>query len=217
MTRSVVMVVGALLVLPGPALGQEQGGFAITRGPDTVALERFTREDVEIKGSLTRVAGAAARERVRYRAVLVDDQSTPLIDLSAWRADDPEESPARQTARVIFKDDSVAIDDAGRQHGVYTRVFPTERAAVAYLNLSTVFLEQATRRSAQTGRDSLVVPFFNLGGGQTVTGTVRRFDRDSVAVRIGTVEYRVRVDAVGRILGGTVPSQGLVITRAAGP
>lgn len=185
MTRSFVIVAGALVVLPALAHGQEQGGFAVTRGQDTVALERFTREDVEIKGSLIRTAGASARERVRYRAVLVDDQSTPLIDISVWRADDPEESPARQSARVIFKDDSVAIDDAGRQHGVYTRVFPS-------------------------------VPFFNLGGGHTVTGTVLRLGGDSAAVHIGTVEFRVWVDTACRILGGTVPSQSLVITRATG-
>jgi len=218
MTQAVVVAALALLMAPAQALAQapEQGEFAITRGADTVALERFTREDVELKGSLVRSAGSAARERVRYRAVLVDDQSAPLIDVSAWRADDPEGSPARQSARVIFKDDSVAIDDAGRQSGVFTRVFPTERAAIPYLNLSTAFLEQATRRAAQTDRDSLAVPFFNLGGGQTVTGTVRRLVGDSAAVRIGNIEFRVRVDAAGRILGGTVPSQGLVITRAAG-
>lgn len=217
MTHRVVIAALALLAAPVLAEAQaaERGEFAITRGSDTVALERFTREDVELKGSLLRSAGTSARERVRYRAVLVDDQSAPLIDVSAWRADDPEESPARQSARVIFKDDSVAIDDAGRQSGVFTRVFPTERAAVPYLNLSTAFLEQATRRAAQTKQDSLAVPFFNLGGGQTVTGTVRRLAGDSAAVRIGNVEFRLMVDESGRILGGAVPSQGLVITRAA--
>jgi hypothetical protein len=218
MTHRVVIAAVALLATPAPVEAQapERGEFAITRGTDTVALEQFTREDVELKGSLVRSAGTSARERVRYRAVLVDDQSAPLIDVSAWRADDPEESPARQSARVIFKDDSVAIDDAGRQSGVFTRVFPTERAAVPYLNLSTAFLEQATRRAAQTSVDTLAVPFFNLGGGQTVTGTVRRLAADSAAVQIGNVEFRLRVDGSGRILGGSVPSQGLVITRATG-
>jgi hypothetical protein len=217
MTQRLVMAAVALLApVLLEAQAPERGEFAVTRGTDTVALERFTREDVELKGSLLRSAGTSARERVRYRAVLVDDQSAPLIDVSAWRADDPEESPARQSARVIFKDDSVAIDDAGRQSGVFTRVFPTERGAVPYLNLSTAFLEQATRRAAQAKQDSLAVPFFNLGGGQTVTGTVRRLAGDSASVRIGNVEFRLRVDGSGRILGGAVPAQGLVITRAAG-
>jgi hypothetical protein len=215
------VVVGILALFARPAVVRSQapetGEFAVTRGADTVALERFTREDVELRGSLVRGAGASARERVRYRAVLVDDESAPLVDLSAWRADDPDASPARQSARIIFKDDSVAVDDAGRERGVFTRVFPTQRSAVPYLNLSTAFLEQATRRAARVARDSLPVPFFNLGGGQTVSGTVRRLPPDSAMILIGTVEFRVRVDATGRILGGCVPSQDLVITRLEGP
>ena len=153
------------------------------------------------------------RERVRYRATIVDDQSAPLLELTAWRADDPEESPARQTVRVIFKDDSVAVDDVNRWGGVMTRVLPTRPAAVPYLNLSIGFLELATRRLAASRVDSLPVPFFNLGGGQTVVGGVRRLGADSAAVRLGAVEFRVAVDAAGRILGGRVPSQGLLIAR----
>jgi hypothetical protein len=208
-----VLAVG-LCAVSGSLRAQEQGGFVITRGMDTVAVEQFSREDVELKGRLVRVAGKEARERVRYRATLVDDQSAPLVDLSAWRADDPEDMPARQTARVIFRDDSVAVDDASRWSGALTRVLPTIRTAVPYLQLSTAFLEQATRRAAAARGDSLAVPFFNLGGGQTVTGTVRHLSGDSASVRIGSLEFRLRVDTAGRVLGGSVPSQGLVITRS---
>jgi hypothetical protein len=215
MSRSFAVMIGALLVMPAQASGQEQGGFAITRGGDTVAMETFTREEMELRGKLVRTAGPAARERVRYRAALLDDQSAPLVDLSVWLVDDSEASPARQAARIIFRDDSVAVDDV-RQHGVTTRVFGTEAAALAYLNLSTAFLEQATRRAAREHRDSIAVPFFNLGGGQTVTGTVRALGRDSVSLRIGSVEFRLLTDAEGRILGGTVPSQGLIIFRSQG-
>jgi hypothetical protein len=213
MSRLFAVMIGALLLAPVHAQGQEQGGFAITRGADTVAMEAFTREEMELRGKLVRTAGPTARERVRYRAALVDDQSAPLVDLSVWLADDPEASPARQTARVIFRDDSVAVDDFGRG-GLTTRVFATAAAAVAYLNLSTAFLEQATRRAAREHRDSLAVPFFNLGGGQTVTGTLRTLGRDSVSLKIGSVEFRLLTDREGRILGGTVPSQGLVISRS---
>lgn len=205
-----------LMLIPGVLSAQEVGAFAVTRGEDTVALEQFSRLPEELSASLIRLSGATTRERVHYKATLLPDASAPLIELSVWRADDPEGMPARQTTRVIFKDDSVAIDQAGRSSGLKTLLFPTTRSAIAYLNLSVALMEQATRRAEASGADSLAVPFFNLGGGQTVTGVVRRVGADSAAVLIGTVEFRFEVDRAGRILGGTVPSQGLRITRAVG-
>ncbi len=206
---------GALLCTVAPLAGQAST-FTTLRGADTIATEEFERADVQLAGSLTRVAGEA-RERVRYRATLVEDQSAPLLELTAWRAGDPEESPARQMVRVIFKDDSVAVDDVSRWGGVGTRLLPTRHAALPFLNLSTAFLELATRRLAQSGRDSLTAPFFNLGGGQTVDGTLRRISPDSTALRLGPVEFRFAVDGAGRILGGAVPSQQLTITRTGAP
>ena len=211
--RSVVVFGVGLFAFAGRSGAQEAGGFTIVRGPDTVATEQWSRAGVELKGSLLRGLGVTARERLHYQATLVDDESAPLVEFSLWRADDPEGMPARETGRVIFKDDSVAVDDMRRSGSLQTRVFPTARAAIPYLNLSVAFLEQATRRAARTAGDSLAVPFFNLGGGQTVTGMVRHFGADSAAVRIGAVEFRLRVDSAGRILGGAVPGQGLVITR----
>lgn len=205
-----------LALRPGVAIAQEAGAFATIRGTDTVALEQFNRAPGELSASLTRVAGADTRERVRYKATLLPDESAPLIELSVWRAEDPEDMRARQTVRIIFKQDSVAVDDATRGHGVQTLILPTARAAIAYLNLSVALLEQATRRAEESRSDSLAVPFFNMGGGQTVTGMVSRVGPDSALVRIGTVEFRLRVDGDGRILGGAVPSQGLRITREGG-
>ncbi len=216
MIRAVLRSTPFLLLITGALSAQEAGAFTITRGADTVAQEQFTRVPGELSAHLIRLAGASARERVHYKAVLLPDASAPLIEVSVWRADDPEDVPARQTARVIFKDDSVAVDQADRWSGVKTLVMPTTKAAIAYLNLSVALLEQATRRVEWSKTDSLAVPFFNLGGGQTVTGMVSRIGTDSAAVRIGSVEFRLNVDGDGRILGGAVPSQGLRITRAAG-
>jgi hypothetical protein len=180
---------------------------------DTIAVEQFTRQDVELKGHLVRGTGPGTGDRIEYRATTVDDGSAPLVELTAWRSEDPQTAPARETARAIFKDDSVAVDDVSPASGVMTRLFATQRGAIPYLNLSTAWMEQATRRLAAAHVDSLPVPFFNLGGGQTITGLLRRVAPDSTLVRLGTVEFRFRVDSLGRILGGAVPAQGLLITR----
>ena len=215
MIRPVVALVAVLSLLPGllVAQGSAAGAFTVVRQGDTVAVERYALEPFSLAGSLTRVAPRDGRERVQYRVTLLEDGRAPLLEFSAWRAEDPAQMPARQTTRVIFKDDSVAVDEVARSSGIRTLIFPTISGAIPYLNLSIAFLERATRRAAASGRDSIDLPFFNLGGGQTVTGTVRRLDADSALVRIGAVEFRFWVDSLGRILGGTLPAQGLRIWR----
>jgi hypothetical protein len=213
MYRLTLVAIMGLLSLSRAAPAQEAGGFTVTRGTDTLAVESWNRDDVHLSGDLVRGRGPTTGDRIHYRATLVADESAPLIELSAWRAADPPDQPAWQTVRIIFKDDSVALDEMHRSSGLMTRILPTAPAAIPYLNLSAAFLELATRRAAESHADSLAVPFFNLGGGQTVTGYVRRLDPDSSAVRIGPVEFRLKVDPVGRILGGAVPSQGVWILR----
>jgi hypothetical protein len=175
-----------LLFLTVPLGAQEQGRFVVTKGADTLAVEVAERDSVELRGTLTRRQGRVG-ERVRYRATVLDDESAPLVDLSVWRIDDPEESPARQSVRVIFKDDSVAVDD-----------------------------ELVTRRMAEGTAGDAIVPLFNLGGGQTVHGDVHRVAADSVTLTIGTLEYRLQVDGSGRILGGIVAGQDVKLSRSTG-
>jgi hypothetical protein len=57
------------------------------------------------------------------------------------------------------------------------------------------------------------VPFFNLGGGQTLSAKIQPIGSDSLALDIGKVEYRLKVDQKGRVLGGAIPSQNVVVTR----
>lgn len=204
-----------LLFLVVPLGAQEQGRFVVTKGADTLAVEVAERDSVELRGTLTRRQGRVG-ERVRYRATVLDDESAPLVDLSVWRIDDPEESPARQSVRVIFKDDSVAVDDANRWGGVTTQVMGTERAAIPYLAGSTALLELVTRRAAEGPAGDAIVPLFNLGGGQTVHADVHRVAADSVTLTIGTLEYRLQVDGSGRILGGIVAGQDVRLRRSTG-
>ncbi|HET8834491.1 MAG TPA: hypothetical protein VFN08_07165, partial [Gemmatimonadales bacterium] len=57
------------------------------------------------------------------------------------------------------------------------------------------------------------VPLFNLGGGQTLDAKLSPIGADSVALAIGTIEFHLRVDPVGRVLGGRIPAQEVVVER----
>ena len=101
--------------------------------------------------------------------------------------------------------------DAVIGESIETRVFGTQRGAVPYLNMSFAMLEQAVRRS-RVGK-SKQVPFFNLGGGQTVSGTITSLGSDSLNLAIGDVQFHLRVDPAGRVLGGSIPAQNVVVVR----
>ena len=208
-----------LLMAPSVAGAQTaaQSRFVVLHGADTVATEELDRTDTELRGTL---AFRGARTTESYRAVVAPDATVPLVEVTVRDAAPSSAEKARvaQRTRVIFRDDSVAVDDVTNR-GVQTRVLPTQQGAVPYLNLSFGLLEQAIRRAAVLGKDSVKVAFFNLsgsrsqGGGATVVGTVSRLGADSVALELGRVEFRLRVDPQGRLLGGGIPAQRLSFER----
>ena len=218
-----VMPAGAVLlaqsVAPKAAVGDtvpgESGVFIIRHARDTVATERFTRTATTLHGTLA-IRNAKGTLQA-YEAVMAPDASVPLIEVTVRETQDSGQTNGRilQRARVIFKEDSAAVDDIGTR-GMQTRIFGTERGAVPYLNLSFALLEQAVRRSRATAPEATQVPFFNLGGGQTVDARVSKLGADSLSMVIGSVEFRLRVDASGRVLGGAIPAQQLVAERVAG-
>ena len=148
---------------------------------------------------------------------MAPDASVALIQVTVRESQDSGKAKGKvvQRARVIFKEDSAAVDDVSN-NGLQTRVFGTGRGAVPYLNLSFALLEQAIRRARAAAPAATEVPFFNLGGGQTLEGKLSPLGADSLAVAIGSVEFHLRVDAAGRVLGGSIPKQQVVAERVAG-
>jgi hypothetical protein len=206
-------------VLPsGGALAAQtdSGTFVIRRAGDIVATERFARTATTLHGTVT-LRNAKSTSQA-YEAVLAPDASVPLIQVTVREDLDSGRVKGKvvQRARVIFKEDSAAVDDV-TGNGLQTRVFGTERGVVPYLNLSFALLEQAIRRSRAAAPPAMQVAFFNLGGGQTVDAKVSALGADSLALAIGGVEFHLKVDPSGRLLGGSIPAQQVVAERVAAP
>jgi hypothetical protein len=199
----------------GDTVPGETGVFIIRHAGDTVATERFSRTATTLNGTLAIRDTKGTLQT--YEAVVAPDASVALIEVTVRESQDSGQTKGRirQRARVIFKGDSAAVDDISN-HGMQTRIFGTERGAVPYLNLSFALLEQAVRRSRATAPEATRVPFFNLGGGQTVDARISKLGADSLSMAIGSVEFRLRVDAAGRVLGGAIPGQQLVAERVSG-
>jgi hypothetical protein len=191
----------------------ETGGFVIRHGTDTVAVEQFSRTATVLRGTLAIRSTKSVSQS--FEVVLAPDQSVPMVEVTVRENEDSGRVKGRvvQRVRVIFKEDSASVDDIS-DHGGQTRLFGTERGAVPYLNLSFALLEQAVRRSRAA--DPSKVPFFSLGGGQTLEAKISPLGGDSLAMAIGSVEFHLRVDGSGRVLGGRIPSQDVVAERTGG-
>jgi len=215
LTRLLAGVLTLASVAAPLAAQSDSGIFVIRHGGDTVATERFTRTATKLTGTLA--LRNAKQTSQAYEAVVAPDASVPLIQVIVREGSDTGKAKPRvvQRARVIFKEDSAAVDDVN-DRGLQTRVFGTGRGAVPYLNLSFALLEQGVRRSRAAQTSPGRVPLFNLGGGQTVDAKVSPLGADSLALDIGSVEFHLKVDSTGRVLGGSIPSQQVVADRLAG-
>ncbi len=207
-------LVALVLAPPASLAGQmngESGSFVVRHAGDTVALEQFTRTAVKLEGTLTLLNQKGTSER--YSAVIAPDATLPMIEITISEGRDAGTGKGRvvQRARVIFKGDSAAVDEVGRS-GLVTRVFGTEIGAIPYLNLSFALLEQAVRR-ARSSVEANQLALFNLGGGQTLIARISPLGSDSLKLDIGNVRYHLRVDKQGRVMGGQIPSQNVVIDR----
>ena len=203
-----------VLLSPGRAVTQtvaDSGTYFIRHGADTVATEHFQRTSTRLEGTLA--IRNSVRTSERWVAVIGPDATLPLIEVTVREGADSagRQERVKERARVIFKEDSAAVDAVGGS-GVQTRLFETQRGALPYLNLSFALLEQAVRR-ARVAPDHKQIPFFNLGGGQTVSAKLSPLGSDSLLLEIGSVRYHLLVDAEGRVMGGRIPAQNVVVDR----
>ena len=189
----------------------DSGSFVVRHANDTVAIERFSRTGIKLEGTLALRNPKKTSEH--YSAVIAPDATLPLIEVTVRQGVDsgPVKAKVVQRARVIFKEDSAAVDEVG-DAGLVTRVFGTKEGAIPYLNLSFALLEQAVRRARRT-QGASHLDFFNLGGGQTISARISPLGSDSLKLDIGDIRFHLRVDREGRVLGGRIPSQDLVVER----
>lgn len=209
-------VAGVVLaqLVPSPVTAQDSLRFAVLKGSDTVAVEVAHRVDVTWKGTLTlRRAPAVA---MAWSVVTDESGLTPLVEVTVTEASSDERMKPRIVTRnrLIMRGDSVAVD-AMTSSGLVTRVFPMASGAMPYLNLSFALLDLAVHRELKQGKgdEAVAVPFFNLNGGQSATGTLVRKDGSHAALTLGDVTFELALGDDGRIARASIAAQDLVAVR----
>ena len=212
-TATVVVISGMSVAPKARAQGTATGDLLIlTSGTDTIALERVRRGPLRLDGDLL-LKGANAR--FTY-SIELDEQGGASRLRNAFRpASASAESPALQEAVVHFSSDSAIADIAGGGRTV-TQRFATEAHVLPFINPSFAQVELMIQRARVMGGDSAEVPIWMIQGGGTTTAQVVRRGADSVVVTLGAVAVRLAVNSAGDIVGGTVPAQGLRLSRTGG-
>lgn len=211
---SLLCVLPALCSLSSTAFAQREG-FAVLRRGDTVAVERFERGTPKWSGTLEIRKQPLAQLEV-WSVVRGPERGVVLMEVSEKEAPaDARQKPRKiQDARLIFKEDSVAID-AVTSGGLQTRIYHTRVGAMPYLNLSFAMIELAldeARRLQPAGVGPVPVPIFNLAGGQTADATVT-LGAGRATVQIGPVAIECVLLPDGRIKSATIAAQELRAER----
>lgn len=205
-------VLASMLVLAAELPAQQADEMlVVTSGADTIAVERVRRTASRLDGELL-IKGA--KVRFSYAARLAGVGRVLQLENEFRRADADPASKPQQTATLAFLGDSVIVDIRAGDGPATTQRIKSKAGAFPYINPSFAMLEPVIVTARAAGGDSVSLPMFFVSGGQTLDVVIRKRGPDSVQVTFAPGQDAfLNVDAQGRILGGTVPSQRLTISR----
>lgn len=194
----------------------DRGAFILIQRGDTVAIERFARTSDSLGVDLN----IKMQAHFVYIAKLAPDFTLPRLAIQVYLPTTPPGAPPAQSAVLTMKGDSVIADLSGGGQN-QTQRLKTVAGAVMQPPSSIAAFEQLTMKLRSTQRAStaaapersVTIPVFATAGGVTLNAVLTPNGADSVVVNGATQEYRLKVDPVGRILGGAAPAVGLLISR----
>ncbi|HEY0672213.1 MAG TPA: alpha/beta fold hydrolase [Longimicrobiales bacterium] len=198
------------LVLLSPALAAAQSeSFVVRMGSDTIAVETFVLNAQRLEGELS---GPALQNRMRYQLELSNGRPARMkVEMIPANSD-----TATMRAELTFLGDSVQLQSSSGGAAQPARRLATSRNAVPFINLAFSFVELATTHTGRAAGDSAIVQYFVVTNGATLPATLKWIAADSAVMSLGGVELRLQLDARGRILHATVPSQNVTVERVAG-
>jgi len=197
-TAVVAALIGLALALglsPRRARAQEaveSGAFLIRTAKDTVVIERFRRTATALTSTLT----VQGQPRIEYTAVLGPRNTVPSLTIDVYAASATADDKPLQHVVATVKGDSVTVDAPTGSHTIASKA-----GAIPSMNNAMALFEVLTRRARQNGDTS--VPYFAMSG-QTVPVILTKVGADSLIVAIAGQVQRYKVDAVGRIAGGSI-------------
>jgi uncharacterized protein len=206
MMRSPVAVLVAAVLITCHVSAQQPspgGAFVIAQRGDTLVIDRFHQSGDTMQGSIS----VKGQPRQDYVAVLSPDLTVRQLTINVYAVSARPDAAPLQHITVTLRNDSAIADVGGR-----IERFATRPQATVLMNNAFSLAESFTRRARRDG-GSGVYQGWALSGGVTLPIVLRAVGSDSMTLTIAGQVERLRVDRDGHILGGSIPAQGLTITR----
>ncbi|MGI8508961.1 MAG: hypothetical protein ACR2MQ_06520 [Gemmatimonadaceae bacterium] len=183
-----------------------RGVFTLVHGADTIAAERFNRSADRLQVDFT----SRGIVLFNYEASITPQATIARMQIVTHVPGTPE-----RTSSVTFHGDSaILIEGAGESAKTLRTIVP--QGTLPYASPSATLMEQIIRRARVIGGTSVAVPLLIAStDGKTASAAVSFSGPDSARMEIAGVTILLGVDAAGDILSGSVPSQGVAITRSA--
>ena len=197
-------VASIIPVICGAQAAPQSSSFALMLRGDTIFEERVSRTPTEMRGEFRdKLRGA----RISYAATL--DAKGVITRLDARTFNSPMDT-AGQRASFVVTPDSVT----GALNGAAPSRLKIEGNSLLLLNPAVAFIEQLVVHARALGRDTVAFPIYIVGAPQVpMSAQVARTAGDSVVVAYASVVMRLAVTPDGRVRGGVIPAQGIVIAR----
>lgn len=202
----------ALAAVPLHAQAAERAVFLVRLGRDTLAVEKGSFAPGHVESSLLLRTPVTRINRTIVLSASGDMQSVTMTQGLGPTAD----SIVGRMELTVTGDSGAMRAQGGSASAMgQTLRFVVPRGAVHFANLSSVTIELVLRRARASASDTVSVPLL-LPNGQSTPARVTRVGADSAIVNVGGVDIRVHTDAVGRMLGAIVPTQGAIFQRLPG-
>jgi hypothetical protein len=206
MKATVWIILAASARLAAPLSAQrtaDRGAFLLLTGKDTIVVDRFIRTADTLEGSV-QVTGQA---RIDYRAVLGPNDRVQVLLLGVFAPGAAANAAPTQRIRLAVRADTVVVENAAG-----TQRIATKPEAIPMFNNALALTELFTRRARAAGGNA-EVPYFAINGGTTLPAVMHPVGADSLTLTIAQQVERLRVDSVGRILGGVIAGTPIEIVR----
>lgn len=177
-------------------------GFALLRGDDTLAIERYVRTGDTLRGEVRDVANG---NRMTYSAAVGSDARVTSLEFALHK---PGSGAATGRGKVRVQGDSiVAEQEEEGKSGTQRMAAPAGTSL--YLNPSMALMEQVLRRARAVGGQRPQFPVFTIStqaDARVDRPTVTWIGSDSAEIARngsdGDSRVRVAIGENGRILGG---------------
>lgn len=183
-----------------------QGGFLLQKGGDTVAVERFRREENRLQGRML----LRQQVPVAYTAVLTTTNQLKRLEVGLVT----KASTDQEEVVLMFQGDRI-FSTTNKGGSTSRDTIAVAAGTMAYHSKLPMIslLEQLVMRARTMGGEQVQVPVFLLdANGQVVTSNIRFPAADSAQVSLGDITVSLKIGQTGKILAGRT-SDGQIIKR----